>query len=242
MATIGNISFAIHDWIFTQEYLNASMMMPLALKMVDPRSSEDIEYYNRQKRKAKVITWITTALFYILIIAYFFVSTITANFVWRTSINAIFFYIAAIFCISLLKIRRLIKDQKQRKKYRTNTGLLNITFLTFALEGFTYGSVFMLAILKNRATSSEKVAYCRISLAFDVVYWLLWGVLLTRTMLTSYLNVKFSRDLEESNKQFFIIFNEDYTVARKEFDDDRRKKLEQISVERRLRFYQEYAD
>ena len=54
----------------------------------------------------------------------------------------------------------------------------------------------------------------------------MWATLLTRTILTSYLNVKFSRDLEESNKHFFMIFNDDYAEARKEFDNDRRHKLE----------------
>ena len=110
VATVGNIFFAIHDWIFTQEYLTASLMMPLAMKMVDPHSSEDIGYYIRKKANAVIISRISTAAFYTMIVAYFFISTIYGDLVWRTSINVIFFYIAAIFCFSLLRIKRLIRD------------------------------------------------------------------------------------------------------------------------------------
>ena len=44
-------------------------------------------------------------------------------------------------------------------------------------------------------------------LTFDVVYWFIWVTLVTRTCVTSYMNIKFSRDLRETNREFYMVFN-----------------------------------
>ena len=50
VATAGNVFFAIHDWVFTEQYLLASFMMPLALNMI-ATDEDDFDasqyYYNR---------------------------------------------------------------------------------------------------------------------------------------------------------------------------------------------------
>lgn len=136
-------------------------MMPLALKMVDPHESEDIGYYQKEKRKAKIFTRLANVIFYVLILAYFLVSTITGKFIWRTSINLLFFYIAAVFCFSLLKIRGLIEYLSRRATIKTNNWLLNISLAMFIAEGFTYGGVFANAIVQSKVDPENTVASCQ---------------------------------------------------------------------------------
>ena len=100
-------------------------------------------------------------IFYVLILAYFLVSTITGKFIWRTSINLLFFYIAAVFCFSLLKIRGLIEYLSRRATIRTNKWLLNISLAMFIAEGLTYGGVFANAIVQSKVDPENTVAFCQ---------------------------------------------------------------------------------
>ena len=83
---------------------------------------------------------------------------------------------------------------------------------------------------------------CRVILAFEIVYWIVWGTLIARTMITSYMNVKFSRDLRKTNRQFFMVFNESFvnvrsTLEENKLEDENRKKANRLSA-----FYRYYAD
>lgn len=66
----------------------------------------------------------------------------------------------------------------------------------------------------------DSVAYCRASLSFGVSYMIVWTNVLCRILFTNYLNVNFSRNIDISNQQFFMIFNEVHEEARREVDRD----------------------
>ena len=39
MASLGDFVFIIHDWLFTEQYLSASLMMPIAIDMFEKEGS-----------------------------------------------------------------------------------------------------------------------------------------------------------------------------------------------------------
>ena len=82
-------------------------------------------------------------------IAWFTLSVITGNFIWRFSINVVFFFLTIVFLVSLFRIRKMIKKINTVKRFETNRRLLNLNLITFFVEGVTYGISFMLAIMET---------------------------------------------------------------------------------------------
>ena len=60
--------------------------------------------------------------------------------------------------------------------------------------------------------------------------------------MTSYMNVKFSRELGKANSQFVLIFNEDLNTVRQTLEDNQLEENERIKANRRSVFYKQYAD
>ena len=120
---------------------------------------------------------------------------------------------------------------------------MNLNLYTFALEVVTFGAIFVLAImLPYYMNGADTNSQCRMILTFDVVYWFIWVTLITRTCVTSYMNVKFSRDLRKTNREFYLVFNQDYTqikntVQANQMEDMARKKANRLSA-----FNEEYAN
>ena len=117
------------------------------------------------------------------------------------AICIIFFYITAVFMFSLIKIRKFINEIDPRKQMKSNIGLMNVNLISFAGESVVYLIVFVMSFYYQKAAETEICSYaCRIIVGFDASYYGLWLTLITRTILTSYMNVKFSRELEDTNR------------------------------------------
>ena len=73
---------------------------------------------------------------------------------------------------------------------------------------------------------------------------MLWVTFLTRTILTSYMNVKFSRSLEQTNQQFLLVFTQSSSNVQKHMlrEQAGANLLEKNKAARRAKFYSEYAD
>ena len=82
-------------------------------------------------------------------IAWFTLSVTTGNFIWRFSINVVFFFLTIVFLVSLFRIRKMIQKINTVKRFETNRRLLNLNLITFFIEGVTYGISFMLAIMET---------------------------------------------------------------------------------------------
>ena len=78
----------------------------------------------------------------------------------------------------------------------------------FAFETLMSCSLFTLAVLSEVLDSeNDKVVDCRIKTALSFMYLLEWVALMARILMTSYMNIKFSRSLQQTNEQFLMIFN-----------------------------------
>ena len=107
------------------------------------------------------------------------------------------------FLCSLHSIGRLLKrKQMDVKRLRTNTCLLNLNLITFASECAIFGFLFALSFfvkdsqLEQGSPTSYTSNECKINIYYDCL-WLLIGVIfLIRLVMTSQMNIKFSRSLE----------------------------------------------
>ena len=78
--------------------------------------------------------------------------------------------------------------------------------------------------------------------SFDVNYCLVWVALITRTALTSYMNVKFSRELTETNREFAIVFDESSGKVVPQVAENLREEQARARAARLHKFYEYYAD
>ena len=100
---MGDLFFILHDWVFTEQYLSASLLMPIAITMIEGESDTE-----KEKKRARLIVIICQIIFYSMTIAWFTLSVITGNFIWRFSINVVFFFLTIVFLVSLFRIRKMI--------------------------------------------------------------------------------------------------------------------------------------
>ena len=97
---------------------------------------------------------------------------------------------------------------------------MNINLLSFSFEFIIYLVVLIMAVQissdegATQGGDSTSVKQCRSIMAFDVCYWFVWFSLIVRTSITSYMNIKFSRDLQKTNSEFIFIFNENIDTLR----------------------------
>ena len=114
IAALGDFWFIIHDWIFTEQYLSASLMMPAAIKMFEQEGSLKVNF-EREKKKALVWIRLLNVTFYLLTISWLIVTSITGNFLWRMAISMVFLFVTIVFLKSLCSIRRLLKHKNLDK-------------------------------------------------------------------------------------------------------------------------------
>ena len=89
-----------------------------------------------------------------------------------------------------------------------NYNLMNLNLLSYSYQTLVYATCMTLSFLLNDTKETTVTQYsCRLQIAFDFFYWLVWVSLLTRTSITSYMNVKFSKTLQVANRQFLMVFN-----------------------------------
>ena len=79
-------------------------------------------------------------------------------------------------------------------------------------------------------------------IAFDVSYWFLWIAFIVRTAITSYMNVKFSRELEQTNRQFQYVFNESAQNVKSVYEQSQEEQVARARAQRFSKFCREYAD
>ena len=246
MASLGDFIFIIHDWLFTEQYLSASLMMPIAIDMFEKEGSfMDVK---SDQRKARIALRAHNVFFYLITIAWLTVASITDNFLWRMAISMIFLYITTVFLWSLSRIRNFLKSKElDQSSFKTNSRLLNINLMTFSGEWIVFGILFALAGASRNSKDDEEFSTydCRVLLAFDFFYWMLWMTFLIRTIITSYMNVKFSRSLNQTNQQFLLVFfnHSNETVQKHILKEQASADLIDKNREaRRQKFYKQYAD
>ena len=138
--------------------------------------------------------------FTLLTAVWFVISALTGSFVWRMGIDMLFFFITTVFLVALLKIKKMILSVNKTNKFKPNVALMNWNFCLFAFESLIYLIVFILATQVSNSNGDKDTSECRVIVSFDVSYWFLWLALISRTAITSYMNVKFSQELRKTNR------------------------------------------
>ena len=178
--------------------------MPIAVNFCNDQQTD----FASEKRKANRVVLLLNFGFYLIVFTWFFVSAISGKFIWRMSLNVVLFAIILVFVFSLLRIRRFIRQINSRNQFKLNHAQMNLNMVVFAGFFLVNLSVFSLAFFVNSSSSRPTTQFCRVVVAFDVSYWLLWLAFISRSALTSYMNVKFSREVDVANREFVIFFNE----------------------------------
>ena len=129
------------------------------------------------------------------------------------SISFVFLYIAIVFLISIVRIRRTLSQVKTAVDVQTNRSLINISLITFLTELIFFFSLFTLSLVLHLDKDVTKVKECRTNLAFTINLWLTWINDMARSGLTCYMNIKFSRTLKQANDEFQVVFNENQSKA-----------------------------
>ena len=151
--------------------------------------------------------------FYSLTAVWFVASIVTGSFSVRSGVNVMFAFITVVLMVSLTKIKRLIeKANNTVQDFKPDHLLFNTLFVLFSLALLSFVvTILMSYLVENYEDSRRDSEECKITLSFYVLYDFSWVACSVRTLLTVYLNVKFSRDLNLTNRVFQMVFNEDGT-------------------------------
>ena len=192
------------------------------------------------KRQTTMIVWGVRIFFYILVIVWTVLSIKTGKFEVRMSIDILFLFTTAVFTSSLLVIKKQISRIDEERVLNINYTLMNINLTTYAIQTFVYCLAFILSFYEKTVVTNVKE--CRLSITETVIYWFLWASIFSRTIMTGYMNVKFSRSLEETNRRFVMVFNEDMLAVQQRVLDSASERDEKRKAQRRQQFYKDYAD
>ena len=107
IASIGDLALLIHDWVFLEQYLAASLTMPIAVRIFRGDVATDVA--SEMKRVAK-IRLLSNLAFYMVLLAWFLASTITQMFFWRMSISIIIILSTLVFLVGFFRIRSMIRQ------------------------------------------------------------------------------------------------------------------------------------
>ena len=133
--------------------------------------------------------------FYTVVTIWLCLSLVTGKFVWRMTINVVFLIITSVYVVALLRIRKFIAQVNQRKHLTPNQLLMNLNLATFSLEVIFYFLMFCMTLILDSHTRAYNkangydLAQCQLIVGFDFSYCLVWTALVTRTAVTSYMNV-----------------------------------------------------
>ena len=149
MATTADLFFVIHDWMFTVEIMMASLTMPVVIKFFDEGNVADDDeqdaQYQKSMRRVNCIKWSANSTFYALITGWYVVSLIEGLFIWRMSVNLLYFFITTVFLVALLSIRRMITAVNTNERLKPNKSLMTINLVTFSFEFLVILIVLILA-------------------------------------------------------------------------------------------------
>ena len=113
----------------------------------------DSKTLESKKRNAKLITIALNIAFYFVVMAWFCLSLITGKFIWRMTINVVFFFITTVYVVSLCRIRKTIERFNTRKDLKPNDHLINLNLATFTLELVVYVIMFTMTNILDHYTA-----------------------------------------------------------------------------------------
>ena len=135
----------IHDWLFTEQFLKTSLLLPVAFGYYDENEALVVQV----KRRVETTILVTRLCFYCLVALWSFMSMYSGMFIIRMAINAVFFFVTAIFMRSLYRIKQQISVIDRKKVLHVNYGLMNLNLFTFGAQAVLYFTAFVLAFFSQ---------------------------------------------------------------------------------------------
>ena len=171
--------------------------------MVTMFITEDQYDISEQKRRAKRLLYWSNVVIYSLLAFYLILSIIINTYVFRMSINVLFLIVALIFMTSLTKIKRFIIQIDPKGEHMPNYRLMNVILVAYFITFVLYLTNSIMPVFINIDTSPQHYIdqeECQMYITFDTVYFMVWLPDTIRTCISCYMNVKFSRDLDKTNR------------------------------------------
>ena len=111
IATVGDVGLFMNVWIFTRQYIEASINLPIIITMFDEDSIEldKSEKFGQVKKRAKTKVRIFDTIFGLMILTWFIASLTTGLLAVRSQGNWLLAYQVIIMLWSMCKLMSLIK-------------------------------------------------------------------------------------------------------------------------------------
>ncbi len=153
LASIGDFVQIIYDWLFFEQYLAASLSLPIALNM-----DIDEKDLHVQRKRVQRIRLLVNVGFYVSVGSWFTISVYFGKMLVRFMVCLIYSLIVIIYLYSLIVIKsQLAKlESASKTKVRQNKCLLHGYFILFVCELCLYFSFFVIT-LTNREIFSYKI-------------------------------------------------------------------------------------
>ena len=133
MASIGDVGFVIHDWIFAEAHLAASLFLPIALDSISNQENSIDQLDNRNKSAKRWLLAYNVVCFLMTII-WFTLSVYSGKFSWRMSYTYVLLFITLILIWSIRSIRKIIAATNKSMKISSNNFLVNIYIFLFVVQ------------------------------------------------------------------------------------------------------------
>ena len=102
---------------------------------------------------------------------------------------------------------------------------MNVNLISFIGQTLVYSSSFLLSWYGHEKLQQQEVdeRQCYLLMAFDSMYCLVWLSDVVRCLITGYMNIKFSRSLQLTNRLFTMTFNAEMPEVRDGFQQEQKK-------------------
>ena len=133
LATVADLFFILHDWVFTEQIFHASLTIPIVICLY-----KDVQRLQADAKVAMKIRYAVNITFYLLTLTWFLISLINGKFIWRMAVSTLFFIEGLVFLVSLMLIRGYIQKVNSRKQFKPNNCLMYVNLLMIGLEWFFF--------------------------------------------------------------------------------------------------------
>ena len=136
----------VHDWVFLEQYLAASLTMPIAVSIF--RGATDI---SPQMKRVKTVMLYANVAFYTVTLGWFLVSVITTKFFWRMSMDVITLTIASVFLTSFYQIGKVIRRENFRQGFVPSKQVIMAHLIVIFSEVSIFSVILVMIIFYNSA-------------------------------------------------------------------------------------------
>ena len=203
LATIADLCLVINQWIFLEQFLSASFMLPIAIESLSisiTTSAEVSETRIKNNKdaivKAKCRICVAKTVFYAVTITWCLTSSFSGSYKLRFAILVIYLFMAAIFIWSVLRIQKVIKENATAHKYFPKQWLINTNLIIYAVFSIFWTFCYVMIFFWEDASKNAKTESSeRFFLFFGISYILIVLTELVRACIFCFMSTRVSIEL-----------------------------------------------